>query len=115
MFLIGDCWLLAAIACLTLNEPLLHRVVPHGQSFHHDYAGIFHFQVDLLHFILWPPLLTHRVDLFVSSSSWPTMQRYPYCSINSSHKVLVQCIIMCLQWLEIDCGSDRSGVKARKA
>lgn len=42
---IGDCWLLAAMANLTLEEDLLRKVMPMDQSFDEPgYAGIFHFR-----------------------------------------------------------------------
>lgn len=42
---IGNCWMVAAAANLTLNDELFSRVVPADQCFHRDYAGIFHFRI----------------------------------------------------------------------
>lgn len=40
----GDCWLLAALACLSQYQKLMDHVVPPDQSFSRDYAGIFRFR-----------------------------------------------------------------------
>jgi calpain len=40
----GDCWLLAAVANLTLNKGLFSQIVPDDQGFGEKYAGIFHFR-----------------------------------------------------------------------
>jgi len=43
--MLGDCWLLAAVAALTQNEGLLYQVVPPDQSFDGaDYCGLIRFR-----------------------------------------------------------------------
>ncbi|KAG5451715.1 Calpain-A [Clonorchis sinensis] len=40
---LGDCWLLAAIACLSMHKELFEQVVPADQTFGSGYCGLFRF------------------------------------------------------------------------